>query len=121
MPEAAHTAAKRPWFDNTIFIFLGDHGKKLGQTQYEVAESFNHIPLIIYGKGINSEERSDFAGQIDLAPTILGLLGVSYVQNNFGIDLTRERRPMIFYSADNVVAARNDSLLYIFNHDLHRD
>ena len=114
-------AAKRPWFDNTIFIFLGDHGKKLGQTQYEVAESFNHIPLIIYGKGINSEERSDFAGQIDLAPTILGYLGVSYVQNNFGIDLTRERRPMIFYSADNVVAARNDSLLYIFNPDANRD
>ena len=114
-------AARRPWFDNTIFVFLGDHGKKLGERGYELEESFNHIPFIIYGKGIKSEERTDFAGQIDVTPTLLGMLGVGYVQNNFGIDLMRERRPMMFYSADNVVAARNDSLLYVYNPDAKRE
>ena len=114
-------AAKRPWFKNTIFVFLGDHGKKLGQSKYEVEESFNHVPLIIYSVGITPEERHDFAGQIDVTPTLLGMLKVSYLQNNFGIDLMRRQRPMIFYSADNVIAARDDKRLYIYNPDANRE
>jgi len=115
-------AARRPWFRNTIFVFLGDHGKNLGEGGYEIAESFNHIPLIFYAPGLIAPEmRTDFAGQVDVAPTLLGLLNVSYVQNNFGIDLTRERRPAIFYTADNVVAARNERYLYIYNPEAERE
>ena len=58
---------------------------------------------------------ADFAGQVDVAPTLLGMLGIGYTQNNFGVDLTRERRPAMFYTADNTVAARDSSHLYVFN------
>ena len=58
---------------------------------------------------------ADFAGQVDVAPTLLGMLGIGYTQNNFGVDLTRERRPAMFYTADNTVAARDSSHLYVYN------
>ena len=38
--------------DNTIFVFLGDHGKMVGTPECEMPQSYNHIPLMIYGKDI---------------------------------------------------------------------
>ena len=110
-------ASKEKWFDNTIFVFLGDHGKMIGKADCELPESYNHIPFMIYGKDIAPEERTDFAGQVDIAPTLLGLLNIPYVQNNFGINLIQEKRPCIFYTADNTVAARDSSHLYVYNPD----
>ena len=110
-------AAKEPWYENTIFVFLGDHGKMIGQADCELPESYNHIPFIIHNRNIPAEERTDFAGQVDIAPTLLGLLNISYVQNNFGINLLREHRPCMFYTADNTVAARDSSHLYVYNPD----
>lgn len=114
-------AAKEPWFDNTLFVFVGDHGKMVGQADCELPESYNHVPFMIYGTGITTEERTDFAGQVDIGPTLLSLLGISYVQNNFGINLVQEKRPCIFYSADNTVAARDSSHLYVYNPDADRE
>lgn len=114
-------AAKEPWFDNTLFVFVGDHGKMVGQADCELPESYNHVPFMIYGTGITPEERTDFAGQVDIGPTLLSLLDISYVQNNFGVDLVQEKRPCIFYSADNTVAARDSSHLYVYNPDADRE
>lgn len=107
--------SREPWYDNTIFIFLGDHGKMVGQADCELPQSYNHIPLMIHGKGIAPQERTDFAGQVDVAPTLLAMLGIGYTQNNFGINLLKERRPGMFYSADNTLAARDGSHLYVYN------
>lgn len=114
-------AARQEWFDNTLFVFLGDHGKMVGQADCELPESYNHVPFFIYGKDIAAEERSDFSGQIDLSPTLLGMLGIDYVQNNFGVDLNREKRPCIFYTADNTIAARDSSHLYVYNPDADKE
>lgn len=88
-------AEKQPWFDNTIFVLLGDHGKLVDSPESEIPQSYNHIPLMIYGKGIQPEIRAQFGGQIDVAPTLLGLLNIGYIQNNFGINLLKEQRPCI--------------------------
>ena len=100
-------AEKQPWFDNTIFVLLGDHGKLVDSPESEIPQSYNHIPLMIYGKGIQPEIRAQFGGQIDVAPTLLGLLNIGYIQNNFGINLLKEQRPCIFYTADNLIAAKD--------------
>jgi phosphoglycerol transferase MdoB-like AlkP superfamily enzyme len=68
---------------------------------------------MIYGKDIEPRSINNFGGQIDIAPTLLGMLGISYTQNNFGIDLLKEQRPCIFYTADNLIAARDSAHLYI--------
>lgn len=89
-------AEKQPWFDNTIFVLLGDHGKLVDSPESEIPQSYNHIPLMIYGKGIQPEIRAQFGGQIDVAPTLLGLLNIGYIQNNFGINLLKEQRPCVY-------------------------
>ena len=114
-------ARKQPWYDNTIFVFLGDHGKVLGETRYEVPESFNHIPLIIFGPGVKPQESSAFGLQQDVTPTLLGILGRGYVQNNFGIDLLRETRRSVYYSTDNAVVARDSVRLFIYNPEADKE
>ena len=114
-------ASREPWFDNTLFVFLGDHGKMVGTADCELPQSYNHIPFIIYETGITPEERTDFAGQVDVAPTLLGMLGISYTQNNFGVNLLKERRPAMFYTADNTVAARDNSHLYVYDPAVQRE
>ncbi len=109
------SARKETWFDNTIFILLADHGKMVGKADCELPQSYNHIPLIIHGKDIAPQERTGFAGQVDVAPTLLDMLGISYTQNNFGINLMKEKRPAMFYTADNTVAARDSLHLYVYN------
>ena len=113
--------SREPWARNTVFVFLGDHGKEVGTADCELPECFNHIPLIIHAPGLASEVRPDFAGQVDVAPTILGLLRIPYVQNNFGIDLLRQHRPAAFYTADKMIAARDASHLYVYNAETRQE
>lgn len=108
-------ARKQPWFDETLFIFMADHGKLVGTPECEMPQSYNHIPLMIYGKNIRPAICTAMGGQIDVAPTLLGLLNIGYTQNNFGIDLLKEQRPCMFYTADNLIAARDTSRLYIYS------
>lgn len=107
-------AQKQPWFDNTIFVLLGDHGKLVGSPECEIPQSYNHIPLMIFGKDIQPEIKDGFGGQVDVAPTLLGLLNINYIQNNFGIDLLKEERPCIFFTADDLIAAKDSNHLYIY-------
>ena len=107
-------AAKQPWYDETVFVFLGDHGKMVGNPENEIPESYNHIPFFIYHKGVAAREMKGFSGQIDIAPTLLGLLNMSYTKNNFGKNLMQEERSSIVYTADNVIAARDSSHLYFY-------
>lgn len=108
-------AEKQSWFDNTIFILLGDHGKLVGSPESEMPQSYNHIPCMIYYKGVQPEIKNEFGGQIDVAPTLLGMLNISYTQNNFGIDLLKEKRPCMFYTADNLISAKDSTHLYIYS------
>lgn len=107
-------AKKEPWYDNTIFVFLGDHGKLVGTPECESPQSYNHIPFMIYGKGIESKTSSRWAGQVDVAPTLLSMLGINYVQNNFGVNLLKEQRPYMYFTADNLVGTRDSTHLYLY-------
>ncbi|WP_263144882.1 LTA synthase family protein [Pseudomonas sp. RIT-PI-AD] len=87
-------ARKKPWFANTLFVFVADHtAGSAGKEDLPVANY--HIPLFIYAPGVVAAREVDrVASQIDLAPTLLGLLNMNYVSTFFGRDLLRdEGRP----------------------------
>lgn len=107
-------ACRQPWFDNTIFILVGDHGKLVGKADCEMPQSYNHVPFMIYGKSIEPKELFNFGGQVDIAPTVLGLLGMEYDQIGLGVDLLGEKRPCMYFTADNMVGARNESHFYFY-------
>ncbi len=80
-------AAKKPWFNNTIFVIIADHtASSAGKTTLDPKKY--HIPLIIYAPGIVKPQRVEkLASQIDLAPTLLGLMDMSYKSRFYGVDL----------------------------------
>ena len=87
-------AREKPWFADTLFVFVADHtAGSAGKDDLPVANY--HIPLFIYSPGhVTPGEFSDVASQIDVAPTLLGLLGMDYVSTFFGRNVLREdRRP----------------------------
>ena len=112
-------ALKRPWADNTLFVLLGDHGKLVGTP--ESPQSYNHIPLMIYGRDIAPRIVDAYGGQVDLAPTLLGLLGIGYVQNDFGVDLLKEKRPYMYFTADNLIGVRDSSRLFLYFPDTQQE
>ncbi len=82
-------ARKKPWFDNTLFVLVADHcAGSAGQEDLPVANY--HIPLLIYAPHwLKPREDSQLASQIDLAPTLLGLLNLDYQSTFFGRDLLK--------------------------------
>ncbi|MDD0975294.1 LTA synthase family protein [Pseudomonas fontis] len=83
-------ARAKPWFDNTIFIFVADHTAGSAGKEDLPVQNYQ-IPLFIYApKLIEAREVSKLASQIDLAPTLLGLLNMSYTSTFFGRDLMLE-------------------------------
>jgi len=86
LEEARH----RPWFGSTVFVFVADHTSGSAGKEDLPVEKYR-IPLFIYAPGIvEPREIPTLASQIDLAPTLLGLLNLDYVSTFFGRDVLRE-------------------------------
>ncbi len=87
-------AAQRPWFKNTIFVIVADHcAESAGRTELPVHNY--HIPLIIYAPGgqIKPGKVPTMMSQVDLPPTLLGLLNWSYPSRFYGRDVLNTRHP----------------------------
>lgn len=97
-------AAREPWFERTLFVFLADHGAPLRGAAGAPPER-HHVPLVFYAPAVLGPPRAIGAigGQVDVGPTVLGLLGGRWVNNTLGIDLLRERRPAIYFSDDDAI------------------
>lgn len=80
-------AQKKPWFSNTLFVIVSDHcSKSAGKTDLPVNRY--HIPCIIYAPQlIKPAIEKRLVSQIDLAPTILGLMNLNYTSRFFGYDV----------------------------------
>lgn len=115
LKEFIDEAKQQEWFDNTIFVFVGDHGKIVGTPRSDMPLSFNHVPLFIYSPSfIEPRQIQDLGGQVDIAPTILGLLNIDYTDNGFGVNLLQEKRKAAFFTSDDAIGCVNDSLFYIY-------
>ncbi len=77
-------AEKKPWFHNTIFVIVADHGVG-GRGTAEIPMDQFHIPFFIYAPTIIKPQVVErLASQIDVAPTVLALLNFSYDSKFFG-------------------------------------
>jgi len=93
-------ARKKPWFNNTVFILVADHGEAR-QSEYPVSLSYNHIPALFYYQGVQPQIIDQMAGQIDVMPTLMHLLQTDYINQTFGQDMLAETRPYIYFNYDN--------------------
>lgn len=81
-------AKKEPFWTNTIFVLVADHGARVYGSQTIPIFSYE-IPLLILGPAVVKAPRRDsqLACQLDVSPTILGLIGRPYETLFFGRDL----------------------------------
>jgi hypothetical protein len=113
-------ASREPWYKNTIFVIQADHGKLVGKSEGELPQSYNHIPLIIFGPGVPQQQYAGLGMQVDVMPTLFGLMNLNYEYEGFGVDLLKQQRPMVFYSADNQIVARDHQRCFVYNPSMNR-
>ena len=108
------SAKKEDWYDNTLFVFVADHGVPL-RASYDISLDYHHSPLIFHGKGIteNAQLSSNLSSQIDVFPTIMGMLRLPYIKNNLGIDLLNDERPYLLINDDDKVGVMSKDYLLI--------
>lgn len=82
-------AATKPWFNNTIFVIIADHcASSAGKTELPVYRY--HIPAFIYApKIVQPQVYEKLTAQMDMVPTLLGMLKVNYSSKFFGRDIFR--------------------------------
>ena len=83
-------ASHEPWFNNTIFVLTSDHTNLSDHEYYQTDIGGFCSPIIIYEPG-NSERKPEMqdkiAQQIDILPTVLGMLHYQKPFFGFGIDV----------------------------------
>ncbi|ETR67106.1 MAG: hypothetical protein OMM_11948 [Candidatus Magnetoglobus multicellularis str. Araruama] len=86
---------KKSYFNNTVFVFVGDHGiwcfpdnKHIKSIQKQ--EIYFRMPLILYAPEIISPKISEVIGsQVDFAPTLFDLLGINSRNSFMGHSLLK--------------------------------
>jgi glucan phosphoethanolaminetransferase (alkaline phosphatase superfamily) len=85
-------AKKEAFWTNTVFVVVADHGARVYGSQTIPVFSYE-IPLVILGPAVvKSPSRIGQLGcSLDVAPTVLGLIGRPYDTMFFGRDLLKEQ------------------------------
>ena len=89
-------AQQQDYFDNTLFVFFGDHGihaptgKHIPAYEAQLNLQGLRVPLVFYSKSLINEPKvfDTIAGEVDVMPTIASLTKTSYLNTTLGRDLT---------------------------------
>ena len=118
--EAAKNA---PYFNNTIFIFTGDHGVEgnadamYPRAWTEQRLSDEHVPLLFYAPSLLlPQKRKETVSQIDILPTVAGMIQQPYLNSTLGRDLLdsskMENAAFIIYHAPGWIGVVNDDYFF---------
>jgi phosphoglycerol transferase MdoB-like AlkP superfamily enzyme len=87
-------AKASPYFKNTIFLFIGDHGIRgdagnlLPKAFTSMGLTSEHVPMLIYAPGKTLKgDYNGIASQVDVLPTLAGLSNIKYTNTSLGRDL----------------------------------
>ena len=73
-------AREQQWWKDTVLIISADHGEAFGEHgfykhAFEIWDVLTHVPLMISGPGIKPRRIDERRSHLDLAPTILDVMG----------------------------------------------
>ena len=82
------------YYDNTIFVFFGDHNTRISQIPHmppafeQLGLESNHVPMLIHAPGLLAPKVIEQAvGLTDLLPTVAGMAGVPFSNGAMGRDV----------------------------------
>ncbi len=120
-------AAKEKYFENTLFVFVGDHGIRgdagnmFPRSWTEQGLTTVHVPLLFYyPKALQPQRLNIPASQLDIMPTIASIAGIPYTNTGIGMDLTSATQPKYAFIMDPDVRQIGvvDSMYY-YNYKLN--
>lgn len=81
-------AKKAGYYDNTIFVFFGDHNTKMNKSEYLATNDFEfdtelyHVPFFIHAPNfVKPQKITSYKKLVDVVPTAASLANISY--NNY--------------------------------------
>jgi N-sulfoglucosamine sulfohydrolase len=121
--ELLATLKKNNLYDNTIVFFYSDHGGPLPREKREVYDSGTRVPLMIKYLNKKAGRNSNLVSLVDLAPTVLELVGIKPPKHLEGQSLLTNKPRKFIYAhgdrfdeyTDRVRAIRDHQYLYIEN------
>ncbi|WP_427873742.1 LTA synthase family protein [Flavobacterium sp. MMS24-S5] len=108
-------AQKQPWFKNTVFVIVADHcASSAGKTELPLDKY--RIPALIYTPDIKPEKCTKLMSQIDVMPTLFGLLNFDYQSKFFGCDVFKpDYQPRAFIATYQDLGLIKDNVLTILS------
>lgn len=126
------SAKKEAYFNNTIFVFIGDHGIE-GSAEATYPKAWTeqrltdeHIPLLFYAPYLlNPALHTEPVSQIDVLPTIAGMLQQPYINSTLGRNLLdpikKENAAFIIYHAPGWIGVVSDDYFYRKNIRINKE
>ena len=109
-------AQKQSWFKNTVFVIIADHcASSAGKTELP---AYNYrIPALIYAPNFIAPQRYNILmSQIDIMPTLFGLLNFNYTSKFFGQDvLNPNYKPRAFVATYQDLGLIKDDIITIIS------
>jgi phosphoglycerol transferase MdoB-like AlkP superfamily enzyme len=108
-------ASKQTWFNNTVFVIVADHcASSAGKTELPLDKY--RIPGFIYTPGSKGEKYNKLMSQIDIMPTLFGLLHFNYESKFFGQDVLKaDYKPRAFIATYQDLGLIKDNVLTILS------
>ena len=109
-------AQKQSWFKNTVFVIIADHcASSAGKTELP---AYNYrIPALIYAPNFIAPQRyNKLMSQIDIMPTLFGLLNFNYTSKFFGQDVLKPNyKPRAFVATYQDLGLIKDDIITIIS------
>ncbi|WP_417941620.1 LTA synthase family protein [Flavobacterium sp. RS13.1] len=108
-------AGKQSWFKNTVFVIVADHcASSAGKTELPLDKY--RIPAFIYSPFVKAEKYNKLMSQIDLMPTLFGLLHFDYESKFCGQDVFKpDYKPRAFIATYQDLGMIKDNVLTILS------
>jgi phosphoglycerol transferase MdoB-like AlkP superfamily enzyme len=105
------TAAKMPWYKNTLFVLVADHATVSYLPEYQTVPGYFSIPILFYYPGGDLKGKTDkLIQQIDIMPTVLNFLNYDEPYFAFGFDALSKKN-------NNFVVNNNDGSFSFYQGD----
>ncbi len=119
------TAQQEEYFQNTIFVFVGDHGLAgNAEAVYppvwtDLRLTDEHVPLLFYAPFLLAPQKHrEVVSQIDILPTIAGMIHQSYINTALGRDLldpNKKNNYAFVTNTSDAIGMVTDEFFYLRN------
>jgi phosphoglycerol transferase MdoB-like AlkP superfamily enzyme len=124
-------ARKEAYFENTLFVFVGDHGVS-GNAHQMYPKPWTterltdeHVPLLFYAPGfLAPQKRSGVVSQIDVLPTIAGITKQPYTNTTLGRDVLQHNDnhyAFIIYHDEGQIGLLTDEYYFTKNINFNKE